>query len=94
MPKVRINKPVEVEASVLKIHLKVRDGFSATLEDTNGNELRDQEDGYVPGFMPGEHYGDYVFLDIDIRTGQITNWKVPDAKELEEWIKAGQDDDE
>lgn len=32
-------------------------------------------DGYVPSFMPGEHFGDYVMLDIDPYTGVILNWK-------------------
>ena len=27
------------------------------------------------GFMPGEHYGDYVMLDIDPYTGIILGWK-------------------
>lgn len=40
---------------------------------------------YVPDFMPGEHYGDYVFLNIDLDTGRITNWEVPTTEELEEW---------
>lgn len=90
MPKVTINKPVQVEASTLKLHCKVCDRFTASLHDTNGNELKDH-DGYVPGFMPGDHYGDYLILDIDIRTGQITNWKVPTAEQLEEWIDEGKD---
>ena len=34
-------------------------------------------DGYVPDFMPGEHYGDYVILDIDVDTGRILNWNKP-----------------
>lgn len=25
--------------------------------------------------MPGEHYGDYVMLDIDLATGRITGWE-------------------
>ena len=31
-------------------------------------------DGYVPDFMPGEHCGDYVELEIDPNTGIILNW--------------------
>lgn len=37
-------------------------------------EVIAEGDGYVPDFMPGEHYGDYVELDIDPDTGIITNW--------------------
>lgn len=38
-----------------------------------------EHDGYVPEFMPGDHYGDYVMLDIDIATGRILNWKPGDS---------------
>ena len=33
--------------------------------------------GYVPEWMPGEHFGDYVELDIDVETGKILNWDKP-----------------
>lgn len=36
--------------------------------------------------MPGQHYGDYVILDIDLDTGKILNWKPPTAEQIEEWI--------
>ncbi len=74
------------EAKTLKMYLKVSDRFSAQLCDQDGLEIFDQEDGYVPSFMPGEHYGDYVDLEIDIDTGKILNWKQPTAEQLEEWI--------
>lgn len=44
-------------------------------------------DGYVPDFFPGQHFGDYVVLNIDTKTGQILNWpkvKDSDIKELVE----------
>jgi hypothetical protein len=49
--------------------------------------------GYVPDFMPGEHYGDYIEIDIDLETGRIRNWVKPDQKSLSkptshsEWMK-------
>jgi hypothetical protein len=73
--KIGMTKVVEVEAKTLKIHCKVSDRFCADVYDADGNCLGGQEDGYVPGFMPGNHYGDYIILDIDIDTGMITNWK-------------------
>jgi len=76
---------VKVNAKTLKLHLKVCDRFTGVLESATGTELKDF-DGYVPCFMPGEHYGDYVILDIDIDTGQITNWKQPTAEELQNWL--------
>jgi hypothetical protein len=89
--KINQMKQVQVDAKTLRLHLKVRDEFTAILEDQDGNTIHGQDDGYVPGFMPGNHYGDYVILDIDIDTGQVTNWKVPDADDIEKWI-APEDD--
>lgn len=85
---IEATETVKVNAKTLKLHLKVCDRFTATLESESGRTLKDHDDGYVPSFMPGEHYGDYVILDIDIDTGQITNWKVPSAVEIQEWIDA------
>lgn len=88
--KINATKVVQVEARTLKLYMKVRDEFSAILVDADGSTLKDYE-GYVPDFMPGEHYGDYLILDINIDTGQITNWKVPTAAEIEAFI-AGKDE--
>jgi hypothetical protein len=77
---------VVVEPKVLKIHCKVCDNFTATLEDKDGNEIHVQEDGYVPGFMPGQHYGDYLILDIDIETGKVLNWKTPNPQQIQDWV--------
>ena len=84
--KIGIKKEVEVEAKELHIYCKVSDRFTASLHDQNGKEIHDQDDGYVPDFMPGEHYGDYVILNIDIDTGQILNWKQPTAEEIPKFI--------
>lgn len=91
--KVKINQPVEVEVALLKVHVCCRDNFAMSVIDTNGNELVDY-DGYVPGFIPGD-YGDYVFLDIDPRTGVIKNWPTQEkiAKGIQELIKQGNDND-
>ena len=82
-------KTVPVVAKTLRIHCKVCDNFTASICDESGNELGGQEDGYVPGFMPGEHYGDYLILDIDIDTGQVTNWTVPTREQIESFIAGG-----
>lgn len=79
-------KTIKVNAKVLKIHLKVSDRFCALLVDDEGKPIHDQDDGYVPDFMPGQHYGDYVILDIDIDTGHVLNWKKPSAESIQEWI--------
>jgi len=79
-------KKVMVNAKILKLHMKVRDQFGAELFDQEGCSLKEYE-GYVPSFMPEDHYGDYLILDIDIDTGHITNWKTPTKKDIEEFIK-------
>lgn len=89
MPAIAMKKEIQVEAKTLSIHMKVRDEFSAQLLDQNGDVIHDQEEGYVPGFMPGQHFGDYVILEIDMDTGQIKNWKPPTAEAIQEWIAAG-----
>ena len=92
MPAIAMKKEVQVEAKTLKIHCKVSDMFTASLVDQNGEEIHVQEDGYVPGFMPGQHYGDYVILDIDLDSGTILNWRAPTADAIQKWIEPdGQD---
>jgi len=83
---------VKVNVKTLEIHLTVADRFHARLMSATGTEIYEQDDGYVPDFMPGEHYGDYVLLDIDVDTGQITNWKKPSVEQIQEWIKDDSDE--
>ena len=73
----RLNKD-----TILSICAKCSDLFSATLRTKEGTVLVEQVSDYVPGFMPEEHYGDYVELDIDIDTGLIVNWKRPTKTQL------------
>jgi len=71
--KVSISKPVDVDIKTVCVHVKVRDeGFYQYLDDT-GEVVKEQE-GYVPSFFPGDHWGDYLILDIDLDTGKIINW--------------------
>lgn len=75
MPVITMNKPVDVDVKVMKLCLKVRDEFAATFHiDNNSKHILFDYEGYVPGFMPGDHYGDYVELEIDLDTGKILNW--------------------
>jgi len=83
---IKIEKLVKINAKTLCLYMKVTDQFSAMLKDQDGVELQDYE-GYVPGFMPGNHHGDYLILDIDIDTGQIMNWQPPTAEQIEEFIR-------
>jgi hypothetical protein len=91
---ISVSKPQSVDAKELRIYMKVCDTFCASLHAADGIEICGQEDGYVPGFMPGQHYGDYLILNIDIETGQITNWQKPGPRELAEWVASLTEDSE
>lgn len=84
--KINQMKQVQVEAKTLKIHVKCSDRFGCAIADQDGREIFSQDDGYVPDFMPGEHYGDYIILDIDLDTGMVTNWTKPSAEDIQEFI--------
>lgn len=51
-------------------------------KDAEGKQVGQVHDGYVPDFMPNNHYGDYVMLTIDIKTGKILDWKKPTLVQL------------
>lgn len=72
MTRIKQTKP-SYKGTVLEISAKCSDLWSHTVVNEDG--IQSTYDGYVPSFMPGEHYGDYVMLDIDPYTGQILNWK-------------------
>ena len=80
-------KTVKVNAKTLRIYCKVSGRFTYAIDDEQGEEIYWQDNGYVPDFMPGEHYGDYVILDIDLDTGMVTNWEKPTAAQIEDAIK-------
>ena len=88
---IEMTKLVPVNVKTIKIHLKVADEFTCSVLDQDGQELKEYE-GYVPSFMPEQHHGDYVILDIDVDTGMITNWSVPSAEDMQEFIN-GYDED-
>jgi len=66
-----------MKAKTISICAKCSDMFTASLDDGR------VYDGYVPKFFSGEHWGDYVQLEIDLNSGRILNWKTPTAKDLE-----------
>ena len=72
--------------NAIKICAKCSDMFSAQLFQ-NGKQVGSYN-GYVPDFMPGCHFGDYVELTIDIENGKILNWHKPTAIDLEIFKKA------
>lgn len=60
--------------TILSINVKCSDMYSHVIYGKDGKVYREYS-GYVPSFFPGEHYGDYVLLDICPYTGRIFNWK-------------------
>jgi hypothetical protein len=86
---IKVDEKRTVEAKTLEIHCKVRDCFDARLVAADGAILKDYE-GYVPDFMPGRHYGDYLILNIDIETGQVTNWETPTTSQMEDFVNGGE----
>ena len=71
-----------MKATTISITAKCNDLFSARLADASRKPVGEAYDGYVPDFMPGEHCGDYVELQIDLATGTILNWRPPTAAQL------------
>ena len=69
----------------ININAKCSDLFAASYY--KDNKYIGEYDGYVPQFMPGQHYGDYVTLQIDADTGKIINWKAPSEAQLTEVFK-------
>ena len=67
---------------VVRVHVKVRDEGYYDLVDADNNVVAQKAEDYVPGFFPGDHFGDYLMLDIDIETGQILNWVAPTEEEI------------
>jgi hypothetical protein len=66
---------------IISISAKCSDLCFVSARDEKG-EVIAERDGYVPNFMPDEHWGDYIILDIDRETGQILNWKVPSSERV------------
>ncbi|QXI02984.1 hypothetical protein HV782_013730 [Pseudomonas monsensis] len=88
---INTQKTVQVDVTELRTCMKVRDQVCATLHDAQGEEVGVYT-GYVPDFFPGEHYGDYLILHIDLETGQIKNWKKPAAADIEKMLAQVDDD--
>jgi len=63
------------------ITAKCSDLCHVNFKDEHGNSIGKRDD-YVPSWMPEQHDGDYVEIEIDVSTGTILNWKIPTQKEL------------
>jgi hypothetical protein len=63
---------------IMTMTVKCSDMFYCDIKDGD-KYLVEGYEGYVPDFMPDEHYGDYVVLDIDLDSGRIVNWRTDSA---------------
>lgn len=82
----------ETEIKTINVYVKISDRFSGTIKNSEWETVCDIEDSYVPDFFPWEHYGDYLILDIDIKTWCILNRKTPSIAQMKEFIKNNQPD--
>jgi hypothetical protein len=83
---IKVVKEIDVDVKEIHTHIKIGDSFECKIVDSNGQTQFTYE-GYVPSFFPGLHFGDYMYLNIDIETGQILNWKKPTEEQLANFIK-------
>lgn len=80
--KINIPSVIEVDIKTVSVHVKVCDSGNYYFKDVDGKIIVTKEGDYVPSLFPGEHYGDYLILDIDIESGLILNWKKPSIEKL------------
>lgn len=83
---IELTAMVEQKVSVksVSVHVKVGDRGNYDFKSPTGTELKSIDGDYVPSFFPGDHYGDYLILDIDLSTGKILNWKAPTESQIKE----------
>lgn len=76
--------------SILKISAKCSDLCFTEFTDSKGKKT--ESNGYVPqhiGIDEDGDCGDYVSMEIDMKTGQILNWKpISDAQVIAAQKKA------
>ena len=68
------------KVKMVSVTAKCSDLCVITLTMDDGTFI--EGDGYVPDFMPGDHFGDYIELAIDPETGKILNWDNPSDKKM------------
>lgn len=65
------------------LHMKVCDQCTVRMLNHAQEPEHSVEDEYVPGFFPGQHYGDYIIFEI--ADGQVKNWK-PSVSKVAHWL--------
>ena len=81
-------KKIANKRGILRISAKCSDLCWTEYTDSKGNVT--ESNGYVPEQIGiGDGGGDYIDIDIDMKTGQILNWKsVTDDEVVEAQKKA------
>jgi hypothetical protein len=74
-----------VDVRYLSISAKCSDLCCSELLDGNHNTIW-EHDGYVPNIKNGIG-GNYIDIVIDLMTGLIVDWVIPDAKTIKEIIE-------
>lgn len=74
-------KTGKINVKTIRVYAKTSDLFECKILDQDG-EVIDKYEGYVPDFFPEDHCGDYLILNIDVDTGQITNWQRPTEEDI------------
>ncbi len=72
--------------NVIHMSVECSDRFGMTIVGPDGADVLEYY-GYVPDFFPGQHFGDYVMLEIDADTGHILNWRAPTKRDLVDCIR-------
>jgi len=72
----------EVDVSTVQLEVKVSDTGNYRFTSSDDVTIADFVEGRVPDFFPGNHHGDYLYLDIDLETGRITNWRTPSHDDI------------
>lgn len=59
--------------TVADIHYKVCDAGEYWFLNSAAERIAKYKNYYVPDFLPGDHYGDYIIMKVD-GEGKIQNW--------------------
>jgi hypothetical protein len=81
----------KISVSTVTVHVKVGDRGFYEFKSSDGISLKELQEDCVPDFFPGDHYGDYLILDIDLETGQIKNWNKPNIEDIESIFNRGEE---
>ena len=65
------------------MYMKVTDEGTYEALGPDGRVVLARCEYYVPGFFPGDHYGDYLIFDIDAN-GLIAGWRFHPS-DLDDW---------